>query len=339
MNLRVGFVGCGWISTYQIEGWRQIPDVEVVAVCDREAARAHRLALQYGIPWSGDDAARMMEKCKLDILDIATPPRSHKDLALSAVERGIHVLCQKPAALTLADATEMIRCADQHRVVLYINEMLRFCPWFQQTHKLLQENSVGRVVFARLFSRTHGFLKVGPSRNLMYGFREFLKWADRGIMLEETIHFLDVMRYFFGTPKTIYAITEHLSPLLKGEDVATIMLRYEGMTAVIEDSWSAHGPARSGLEVEGAEGAVFLSHGKALELYSGQQGGIEETWDYSGTSWDEQRPKVFASLYKDFLQAISSEGDRTAQAKDNLETLRLTLAAYESAEAGKEVKL
>jgi predicted dinucleotide-utilizing enzyme len=111
MNLRVGLVGCGWISTYQIEGWRLIPDVEVVAVCDLEAARAHRLASQYGIPWSGDDAARMMDKCKLDILDIATPPRSHKDLALPAVERGIHMVCQKPSALTLADR-EMICCAD-----------------------------------------------------------------------------------------------------------------------------------------------------------------------------------------------------------------------------------
>ena len=158
-------------------------------------------------------------------------------------------------------------------------------------------------------------------------------------MLEETIHYLDLMRYFFGNPKSIYAITEHLSPLLKGEDVATIMLRYEGMTAVIEDSWSAHGPDRSGLEIEGAEGAVSLSHCKALELYSGQRGGIEEAWDYSGTSWDEQRPTVFASLFKDFLQVISSESDRTTQAEDNLETLRLTLAAYESAEAGREVKL
>ena len=339
MTLRIGLAGCGWISRCHIEGWKLVPNVEVVAGCDRDPSRARDLASRYGIPWAGEDAARMMDECRLDILDIATTPDSHKDLALIAAERGVHVLCQKPAALTLADAEEMIRCADEHGVTLYINEMMRFCPWFQQTHQLLQTNSVGRVIFARLFSRMAGFLKVGPSHKVIYGPREFLNRTDRAIMLDETIHYLDVMRYFFGNPESIYAITEHLSPLLKGEDVATIMLRYEGMTAIIEDSWSAHGPNRSGLEIEGLEGAVFLSHGKVLELYSGQRGGIEGTWEYSGTSWDEQRPAVFASLFKDFLKIISRERDLTTQAQDNLETLRLTLAAYESAETGTEVKL
>jgi predicted dehydrogenase len=76
-----------------------------------------------------------------------------------------------------------------------------------------------------------------------------------------------------------------------------------------------------------------------LELYSGRRDGIEGTWDYSGTSWDEQRPAVFASLFKEFLKVIRSRSGLTTQAQDNLETLRMTLAAYESAAAGAEVKL
>ena len=339
MNLRIGLAGCGWISRFHIEGWKLIPNVDVVAACDLNPSRAQDLTSRYGIPWAGEDAAKMIDECRLDILDIATTPNSHKALALLAADRGRHVLCQKPAALSLADAEEMIRSAEAHRVVLYINEMMRFCPWFETTRQLLQTNSVGCVVFARLFSRMAGFLEVGLGHQVIYGAREFLKTTDRALMLDETIHYLDVTRFLFGNPKSIYAITEHLSPALVGEDVATIVLRYEGMTGIIEDSWSAHGPARSGFEIEGRDGALFLSHDKVLKLYSGQTGGIERTWEYSATSWEEQRSSVFACLFEDFLKTIRSGSNFTAQARDNLETLRLTLAAYESAENGIEVKL
>lgn len=339
MSVRIGLAGCGWISRYQIEGWRRVPGAQVVAVCDPDASRAESLAAGYEIEWVGRDGVRMMEDCDLDVLDIATPPESHKPLAMAAMQRGVHVLCQKPAALSLSDAQEMVDFAAERGVALYINEMLRFCPWFMTTFERLRSGAIGRPVFARLFSRTAGFLEVGPERRVSYAFREFLKASDRGLLLEETIHFLDVMRYLFGEPRTICAVTEKVSPVLRGEDVVTVVMRYSGMTALIEDSWSAHGPNRSGMEVEGSRGAMFLSHSRVLELHSASTGAVEEQWDFSGSSWDEQRPHVFAALFKEFLETVDGTRDRTAQARDNLKTLRLVLAAYQSAEEGREVTL
>jgi predicted dehydrogenase len=249
------------------------------------------------------------------------------------------VLCQKPAAPNLADAHEMIEAADRGGLALYINEMLRFCPWYRQSREALTRGRLGRVAFARLFSRSAGFLEVGPERKVGFGLRDFLMQQDRVLMLEETIHYLDVARFLFGEPRSIYAAADRLSPLLRGEDVATVVLRHDGLTVLIEDSWSAHGPERSGMEIEGSDGCLFLSHSRLLELHSGASGRVEETWDYSGKSWPERRPGVFADVFRDFLDVIAEGKDRTAQARDNLRTLALTLAAYDAAAQGAVVNL
>jgi len=164
MTYRVGLAGCGWIAPYQLRGWNLVRGVEIVAVCDSDDARSRSLAALNNIPWAGVDAVRMMEECRLDVLDIATTPQSHKALTLAAIERGVHVLCQKPVALSLADAEEMIERAAQRGVVLYVNEMLRFCPWFRKTYELLRSGAIGKPIYARLSNRTAGLLETGPKR-------------------------------------------------------------------------------------------------------------------------------------------------------------------------------
>ena len=337
-SYRVGLVGCGWIAPYQLAGWRAVSGADVVAVCDANAERANELGSRFDVAWSGDDFEDMLRSGELDILDIATPPDSHVELAFAAMRRGLNVLCQKPVALNLAEAKSMIAFADNAGVSFYVNEMLRYCPWFKQSHELLRAGKIGRPVFARLFNRSPGFLEVGPQRRIRYGFREFLKRTDKVIMLEETIHYFDVARYLFGDPTGLYVATERVSSAIQGEDVATAVLRYEGLTVVIENSWSAHGPLRSGLEIEGTEGAILLSDGR-LDHYSASDDSMLRLADYSNDSWEDQRPMVFAGLFADFLTTVSDGAHRTRQATDNLQTLQLTLAAYQSAEEGRAVSM
>jgi len=76
-----------------------------------------------------------------------------------------------------------------------------------------------------------------------------------------------------------------------------------------------------------------------MEFYSGLTGRVEQRWDFSGRTWPQQRPFVFAALFREFLQTLAAGGDHLSQARDNLKTLRLTLAAYESALNSVEVQL
>jgi predicted dehydrogenase len=321
-----------------VEGWRLIPNAEVVAACDRDREKAAVLAHRFGIGWYGDDPHQMLDAVDLHIVDIATPPDSHKALAFAAMDRGLHVLCQKPAALTIADARAMIEMAQSRAVVLYINEMLRFCGWFVKARELIEQGAIGTPTYARLSCRSASFLEVGPERTMSYGFRDFVRETSRGIILEETIHYFDVARYLLGEPRSIWAAVQHVSRALGGEDTVIAILRYPDRMAVIEDSWAAHGPGRLAMEIEGTEGAILMSISKVLELHCGRTGGVERSWDFGGTSWAEQRPQVFAALFRDFLSMLDS-ADRTTQALDNLRTLRLTLMAYDSAERHAELEL
>jgi predicted dehydrogenase len=339
MAIRVGLAGCGWMAPFHLQGWRSLPDIELAGLCDREEARARELTSRFDVPWAGGDAIRMMDECRLDVLDVAATPEAHKELTLAALDRGIHVVCQKPLAPALADAREMVRRAEQRGRALYVNEMLRFCPWYVRVKALLEAGAIGRLGFARIFCRTAAMMEVGPDRLVQYGFRHFLKSQERLIVIEETIHYLDVARYLFGDPLSLYAATGRLSPAVKGEDSVAIMLQYGDLTVLVDNSWSAHGPPRSGLEIEGDSGALLLSHGKVLELHSGRTGSLESRWDFDGRPWDELRADLFAALFRDFLGVIRKGQDLTAQARDNLKTLRLVLAAYESAAGGVAVAL
>jgi predicted dehydrogenase len=339
MSWKVAVAGCGWIAPFQLEGWRRIEGVTVAGVCDHEPERARRLAEQYGVRWAGADAAEMLEACRPDIIDVATTPASHFAIVREAAARGVHILCQKPTALTLEEAGAMIAAAERAGVAIYINEMLRFCPWFRKAREVVAAGRIGRPVYARLHSRMAGFLEVGPERAVAYGFRSFLRDSGRVLMLEETIHYLDVARFLLGEPSSLYAAATRASRLIRGEDIATLVLRFGDAVVAIDDSWSSHGPARSGLEIEGEEGALLLTHDKRLELHSGRTGAVEESWDYSQRSWPEWRPLVFEALFRDFLDAVAARPPSAAQAHDNLRTLRLALAAYESSSQNRVIEL
>jgi D-apiose dehydrogenase len=339
VTYQIGLVGCGWIAAFQVEGWRLIPNVEVVAACDSDREKAEALARRFGIGWFGDDPHQMLDAVDLHIVDIATPPDTHKALAFAAMDRGLHVLCQKPAALTIADARTMIEMAQNRGVALYINEMLRFCGWFIKARELIEQDAIGTPTYARLSCRSASFLEVGPQRWMSYGFRDFVRKTSRGIILEETIHYFDVARYLLGEPRSIWAAVQRVSAALGGEDTVIAILRYPDRISVIENSWAAHGPERLTMEIEGTEGAILMSTAKVLELHCGRTGRLKQSWDFGGTSWAEQRPHVFAALFGDFLSMLDSCTDRTAQALDNLRSLRLTLMAYDSAERHAELEL
>lgn len=160
--IRVGLIGCGYISTRHLIGWREARGVKVVAVCDADPARAQRQAEAFGIERVYSDAERMLSEAPVDAVDIATPPESHAALVEMADGAGKHVLCQKPLAPDPHQALSIVRTCSQAGVRLMVAENWRWHIWYRRVKEILRSGVLGKI---RRVAFTHSSLFDQAQRN------------------------------------------------------------------------------------------------------------------------------------------------------------------------------
>jgi predicted dehydrogenase len=144
--LRVGVVGCGGAAFWHMASMRKIGNVKVVAICDKNEALARRVAKTLGIGGYYADLPEMLDKEKVDVVDICSPPQTHLALATQAMAAGCHVLTEKPMALTTEEADEMIEAARANQVQLCVVHNELFMPVVMKARALVSEGVVGDVV-------------------------------------------------------------------------------------------------------------------------------------------------------------------------------------------------
>lgn len=163
--MRIALVGLGGMGTTHYLNYLHIPDAQVVAaVGQSEQDRAR--AAQWGLPLY----ATLTELCaaeQADLADICAPTFLHKPLALEAIRHGLHVITEKPAALSLADAQEMYEAADRAGVQLYVAQVLQFTREVETLHQVMEDERYGKPLdacFERLSARPAGYREAGCSR-------------------------------------------------------------------------------------------------------------------------------------------------------------------------------
>src|SRR5262249_44249226 len=142
-TLKVGIIGTGFGSTVQIPAFRAHPRVEVVAVASGQPGKARKVADGFGIPHAFDAYADL-GRAAPDLVSIPTPTYLHPPRAMAALAAGRHVLCEKPMALAVGQATEMLETAERAGVVHVIDHELRFNPNRRKVKRLIGEGFVGR---------------------------------------------------------------------------------------------------------------------------------------------------------------------------------------------------
>jgi predicted dehydrogenase len=144
--IRVGIVGCGGAAFWHMSSMRKIDGVKVPAVCDKNEALAKRVANAFRIKSYYADLSEMLDKEKMEVVDICAPPQTHLDLATQAMAAGCHVLTEKPMALTTREADEMIKKARASQVQLGVVHNELFMPVVMKARAMVGEGVVGDVV-------------------------------------------------------------------------------------------------------------------------------------------------------------------------------------------------
>ena len=152
-RMKAGIVGCGHISGKHLAALRKLPGVEVAGVCDRDPALARRAALEAGGSQAYGDPGQLLTEAKPNVVHILTPPQSHRELAIAAMQAGCHVLVEKPMALTAEHAEQMAEVARREGVSLCVCHNFLFEPCVLRARELVASGAVGDVVSVDIYWR------------------------------------------------------------------------------------------------------------------------------------------------------------------------------------------
>lgn len=165
MPLKAAIVGCGQIADGHVEQLRKL-GVEVVAACDREPLMAEQLAARYALPSWYTDVDAMLDRERPDVVHVTTPPQSHRDIAIRAMDAGCHVWVEKPLAPTVVDARTIVRHAERLGRTLTIGHTYAFDPPAVEVMDLVARGALGEVVHVESF---FGYNLAGPYGKVILG--------------------------------------------------------------------------------------------------------------------------------------------------------------------------
>lgn len=342
--LRVVLAGSGYVTPFHIAGWQALPDVQVVAIAARNESVAKERARQFGIARIYTDLEKTLAAEAPDIVDICTPPEAHGEQIELAARYGAHVICQKPLAVSVSLAQAMLATVEKAGIRAMVHENFRFRPWFRALGQRLDAGDIGQPFYLRSDLRLAGTVTTSlhPEAPWSLTRQPFFAGLDRFLILESMIHQVDVARYFLGEPKTIYARARRISPHVAGEDLAILHLGFETADAVIERSYASKGhpgpPVISEtVAVEGDEGTAFVDGEGSLRIVRDGPDGRSE--DIPSMNRSDAYASSYGATIAHFVHGLRTGAPFETDFRDNLRTLAITLAAYDSIETGQPVDL
>jgi predicted dehydrogenase len=328
--LRGALVGCGFFAVNQLHAWRDVPGVEIVALCDRDIARLALVGDQFGIGRRYIDADALLADGGLDFVDIATTVASHRPLVERVARHRLPVICQKPFAATMDDARAMVAACADAGVPLMVHENFRWQSPIQAVRAVLDRGEIGTPFWGRVSFRSGYDVFAG---------QPYLAEGSRFIIEDLGIHSLDVARYLFGDVSGLTARTRRVNPAIRGEDVATMLLDHaSGATSVVDCSYATtlgEEPFPQTLvEVDGTLGTIRLSAGYRLTVATAT--GATETdvapplLPWAARPWHNIQESVLA-IQRHWSECLRAGREPQTSGRDNLKTLALVEAAYASA--------
>ena len=326
--MRVGLIGAGIMGRIHAEALSRIAGVSVVGFGAREVvAPTAALAQQLGAELL-PSAAAVLARPDIEVVVVATPTDTHREIVVEAARAGKQIICEKPLARTLRDGEAMLEAVAQAGVKLAVGHVVRYFPDYVAAHDMVARGDLGRPGVART-TRGAGFPKVASS---WYADIE----RSGGVVLDMMIHDFDWLRWTFGPITRLHARGLAYAGR-RDADAAMAVLRFEsGALGYVEGSWAYPGGFRTTLEVSGSDGLIrTTSRGTApltFEMFPAQGAGAGVAVPTGGGSEDPYMVQM-----RDFVSWLQGGPAPRCSAADALEALRIGLAALESIRTGRPI--
>ena len=339
--VRFGLLGCGRIAKRHSEllGGGIIEGARLVAVCDSDLARADAIAAKFKVS-AYADLNEMLARDDIDAVAVLTPSGMHPQHAIACARAGKHVVVEKPMALRLQDADDMIRACDEAGVKLFVVKQNRFNVPIVKAREALDAGRFGKLVL--------GTVRVRWCRDQAYYNQDAWRgtWAqDGGVLTNQASHHIDMLEWFFGDVVSVHARSTTALVKIETEDTAVATLKFRNGALGIVEATTAVRPAdlEGSLSILGEKGTVEVGgfamnqirHWRFVNELPSDKEVIEK--------FSVNPPNVYGFGHQAYYQhVVDCLADRGAALVDGLQgrkSLELISALYESIETGQEVPL
>lgn len=337
-DLRFAVFGAGFWARYQLAAWMELPGVRCVAIYNRTRSRAERLAGEFAVPAVYDDAERLLTEIRPDFIDVITDVGTHARWVELAAAHRVPVICQKPLAPDLDTARRLASLCRRAEVPLFVHENWRWQTPLRALKAELVRGEIGRVFRARItYSNSFPVFDNQP----------FLRDLDQFILTDIGTHILDTARMLFGESTSLFCRTHRVHADIQGEDVATVMLALaDGATVTCEMSYASRVEhdrfPETFVFAEGTQGSVELGPDFWLRVTT-PEGTRSRRVPPPYRAWADPRYALVQTAgiacHANLLAALRGEATAETTVEDNLRTLELVFAAYDSARRGDVVHL
>jgi predicted dehydrogenase len=343
-RIRTGVIGCGKIAPMHAEALGNLPTSHFVAVCDPFPERAQALAERFGAERIFTDPFALLASSEVEAVCICTPHPTHGDLVVAAAEAGVHVLCEKPIAVKLAEADRMIAAAARHGITFGAVFQRRFWPAAQRIRAAIDAGKLGRLTVGETTSllwRPESYFAADPWRG---------KWATEGggALMNQAVHFLDLLQWYMGPAVEVVGRIDTLvhGAYIDVEDTAVASVRFaNGSLATILAATTVN--PNFGFRV-----AVYGANGATVSVWENPEStqGINDVWTIPGeedqrTVWEREEtgkpgfPLFHRLQIAEYLDAILAGREPAVTGAEGRKALELILAIYHSSRTGEAVKL
>lgn len=334
-------VGCGRISQRHSDllGNNEINGARLTAVCDKILNKAQIIANKFGIP-AYEDMHEMMKSEKIDVVVILTESGRHASHVIQLAPYGAHIVVEKPMALTLKDADEMIEACNRKRIKLFVIKQNRFNLPVVQLRKALEEGRFGKLILGTVrvrWCRTQEYYDLDDWRGT---------WAlDGGVLTNQASHHIDLLEWMMGDVETVYAKSKTALVDIEAEDTAVVILKFSsGALGVIEATTAIRPKDLEGsISILGESGSVEIGGFAVNELkvwnFSKNLKGDDEVKD----KFSVNPPNVYGfghkAYYDHVVDCIRNDSIQLVDGLEGRKSLELINSIYQSIESGEEVEL
>jgi predicted dehydrogenase/nucleoside-diphosphate-sugar epimerase len=266
--MKVGLVGCGHIAAIHIQAIRAVDGAEIVGVADAFEDYAGAFAAQFGVPRVFNSATRLIEETRPDVVHVLTPPVTHCRVALECLERGCHVLVEKPMTLDVSEAEQMIEAAKRYGVLLAVDHNCRFEPVVRRAAEILASGRLGELVtievdFGYNISRYPAMIQAGAENS---------HWAYKlngGPLQDQMPHPVSLILEHVDTVKDLLVFSKNRGILpAPWADEIRVVVDAEPAHAEIYISFSLR-PDAMVLTLRGTQGTVCADMGSMIASVEG----------------------------------------------------------------------
>lgn len=343
--MKYALIGCGRIATNHVKAVLN-NNLEFVAACDVLPEHIEELLAKHDLQNDASikrytDYKKMIEENEIELVGIATESGIHAEIALYCIDHGINLIIEKPMAMSMEDATEIIKRAEKNGIKVSACHQNRFNVAVQEMRKAVEAGRFGRLSHGSIhvrWNRNQGYYTQAPWRGT---------WAqDGGALMNQCIHGIDLLRWMLGNEiDEVYGVTrQQFHDYLEAEDIGMAVVKFKnGAVATIEGTTNVYPQnLEETLYLFGENGTVKLG-GKSTNNIDVWNFADETEEDQANKGLEEATSNVYGnghtSLYADVIDAIKNDRAPYVDAYAGRNALELVLAIYKSQKEGKAVKL